>query len=191
MKSLKILLSVATLSASLSSVSVAGEFSYNYIQASYASIDIDVLGTNVSGNGVSISGSFDLSENLAFDAEYSSTSYDFGIDSTGLDFGVTFHTPIAPKADFTAGLGFVKSEVTAPGFSDDDTASFLDVGIRNKINDTMEVEAGLSIIDIGSDSSTSLDLTLGVDINKKLQFGIGFSTGDDVDVIFLGLRSYL
>lgn len=128
-----------------------------------------------------------LTDNIALGFGYEDLSFDFDIESTALTFGVDFHTPVAPATDVVLGISYLDSEVSQPALgSADDTGNVISAGIRHQLRPTIEIDAGVSRVDVFDDSSTSFGVALL--FGREIQFGAGFQTSDDSDAFVFGVR---
>ncbi len=190
------ILSVSLL-LSLSPIAIAGGFSYDYVQGTYQSIsDSSISGVDLDATGFSFSGSFSLSENMAFNAGYGSTSYDtyqgVDIDSTSFTFGIIGHTEVSPNTDINFGFSILNGDAEATNgvttISDDDTGNIIGFGLRHMLNDTSELNFSFSRTDIFDDTSNSTGFGIRFYTDSKVSFGVGYSTGDDVDSLLFNIR---
>lgn len=187
----------ASLLLSLSPFTMAAELSYDYVQGTYQSIsDTSISGVNLDATGFSFSGSFSLSNNIAFNAGYGSTSYAtlFGIDinSTSFTYGIIGHTEISPSTDINVGFSILNGNAEATdgvtSISDDDTGNIIGFGLRHMLNDSSELNVSFSRIDIFDDTSSTTGFGVRFYTGNNISFGIGYSTGDDVNSLLFNMR---
>ncbi len=188
----------ASLLLSLSPIAIAAELSYDYVQGTYQSIsDSSIPGVDLDATGFSFSGSFSLSENIAFNAGYSSASYDtylgVDIDSTSLTFGIIGHTQISPNTDINFGFSILNGDAEATDgtttISDDDTGNVIGFGLRHMLNDSSELNVSFSQTDIFDDTSSRTGFGVRFYTDNNISFGVGYSTGDDVDSLLFNIRA--
>lgn len=188
------ILAVAILTASSSVISK--EISYSYIDATYASITDSSLNEDIDGDGLGVSGSFSVAPAIALTASFSSTSYDtfqgIDVDFTELTFGVIAHASVAPGTDVYGGFSVLKinSEVSN-GFTtieDDETGNIIEVGLRAMPSDVVELEANLSRVDAYDDAENVIGFGARFYANEKFSLGVGYKSGDDVDVLLFQVR---
>ena len=194
LKTTKHLLAISIIAISTNAMSK--DISYDYVQGTYSSITDDSLGVDIDGDGFAVSGSFSVSPNIAVTALLGSTSYDrvagIEIDANEFDFGITAHTSIAPSTDIFGTFLIVNGEVeVSDGFttiSDDDTGNSITVGLRHMASNTVEISAAFSRVDIFDDTGNTTGFGARFYANEKFSFGVGYSTGDDVDALLLNAR---
>lgn len=194
---IKKLLFAAILISVLPLCAYAEGLNYNYVQVVYFTSNYDVDGTNIDGDGVNVSGSVGLSDNLAFGASFESESVDsfdyFGYDVNfqSLVFGVGLHSPINNTTDAILSFNVLNAEISSPSFatSEDDTGNIMSVGIRSKLENNVEVGASFSRTEIFDDSSTGFSLSLLIGAQNSMQFGIGYGNSEDMDTVAFGIRA--
>lgn len=176
---------------------ISAGLSYNYVEATYGSITVDTgLSDDLEGTAIGVSGSFEVSPNIAVAAGYSQASYDrfFGIDfdSSAFVFGITAHTLVSPKTDINAGISMMSADVEASdGFttvSDDDTGTVISIGLRHLISSSVELEAGFDQVDIFDDISNTVGFGARFYTSEQFSLAVGYTTGDDVDTYLLNAR---
>ena len=175
---------------------ISQEFNYDYIQGTYGSSTIDTGIGDVDANGFGVSGSFSISQNVAFSAGFSTESADtflgIDLDANSTIFGITGHSSSGSKTDIFGGFSVLMGEIEASdGFttlSDDDTGNIIEFGIRHMVTDTVELTAAFSRTDIFDDTSNQTGFGLRFYSDEKLSLGVGYATGDDVDTLLLNVR---
>jgi len=189
---------LAAIILSTSTISISKEISYDFIQGTYISSTIDTGTTagDLDGNGIDISGSFSVAPAIAITAGYGATSFDeflgVDIDTTELTFGVTGHTSIAPGADIFGNFSVLKANIElSDGFTsidDDDTGNIISIGLRYLASDKIELDIGLSRVDVFDETDNTFGLGVRFYANDKFSLGVGYSTADDVDSLLLNAR---
>ncbi len=185
-KSLGILLLVAAVPA------VAGDLSYNYIEAGYQRIEIDdVAGIDVDGDGFGIGGSFEIGDDWFVRAGYSTADFDFGIDLDQTVLGVGYHADISPNTDVFATVNYVRAEVSASGFgSVDDDGFGISVGVRGMLTEQVELTGSLGYVDL-DDSGDSTTVAAAGFYNFTDMFSAGIAIEVDDDVTTFGILGRL
>ena len=171
-------------------------FNYDYIEGSYGSITIDTGIGDVDGTGFAFSGSFSISENLAFGAGFSTESYDtflgIDVDADSTVMGLAGHLSSGPKTDVIVGFSILNADIEeSDGFttiSDSDSGTIITLGFRNMASDTLELAASFSSTDIFDDTSNQTAFGLRFYSSEKMSLGAGYATGDDVDVLLFDIR---
>lgn len=122
----------------------AENFSYRYVDvARYMEAEIDSDDVDVDGDGIQLRGSMPIYQNFFALAEFESLDLDNDIDTTRILIGAGGHWPLGPNLDLVARGGFVRYEIDAGRFDDDDTGLFAGARIRAIVAPKVEVEAGV------------------------------------------------
>jgi hypothetical protein len=114
---------------------LAGDISYNYVQADLQAsrISDDDYDEHENGLGYALHGSAELGSHLLALLDISSTKYDFGVDVryTYTTLGLGVHAPVTSAVDFVGAASFerVKFKVTSYG-SDTPNGWGLGAGVR-------------------------------------------------------------
>ena len=86
----------------------------------------------------------------------------------------------------------LKAEVEATdGFTtidDDDTGNVISIGLRHMATDAVELDIGLSRVDVFDDTENSYRFGARFYANEKVSLGIGYSTSSDADALSLNIR---
>ncbi len=182
---------------SVSSTAFSKEMSYNFIEGTYSSINIaDSEFSNINADGISVSGVFSVSSNLAINVSYESTSFDtlFGVevDATALSIGIIAHTAIAPETDVFGRYSILNSEITATdGFttiSGEDNGNIIGIGLRHMLDENVELEIGASRANIFNDTSNSFGMGARFYANDTFSVGVGYSSGEGTESFLLNAR---
>lgn len=187
---------IVTIATATSSNIQAKDISYDYIQGFYGDVTDSSLNMDIDATSNGIEGSLGISSNIALTASYSAITYDRleGINIIGNDFtfGVTMHFNISTNTDIAGNFSVLISDIEiSDGFntySNDDTGSSLDLSIRHKASDTIEIDAGLTYVDVYDDTSIGYDFGLRIYPSSNFSLGIGYDTGDDVDAFIISAR---
>jgi len=187
-----------TLILAISTNAFSQEFSYDFIQGTYSSSSVDIGSGygDIDASGFGASGSFSITPNIALTGSFGTTNFDtflgVDIDATEFTFGITAHTAIAPKTDIYGGFSVLMADMEASDgvitVSDDDTGNVISAGLRHMVSDNVELNAGFSLVDVFEDTSNSFGLGARFYSEENVSFGIGYTTGDDVDTILLNAR---
>ena len=182
-------LTIMLLGIGLSSAAVAEDFSYDYVSASYGSIDFDDL--NVDGDGFGLGLSMGIAENFHLFADYQGADLDFGVDVTQFGAGIGYNTPISDVIDVVAKLSYEYVDIDAGLISDDDSGFGVGVGIRAAVSEAVEIEVGLSYVDLSdSGDNTAFEAGFLFDVTESISIGLSGSWDDDVTIYSLGGRMY-
>ena len=158
--------------------SYADDFDYTFVDAGFVNTEVDVGPFNVDGDGIGIQGSFAIQDNLQIVASYTDIDYDFGVDGSVLTVGLGFNTGLNDNLDFVADISYVDAEVSSGLASADETGYEIGAGIRARTGQKVELEAGLSYIDLDS-SDTVLKVGGRYYFSDAFALSAGFSDNDD------------
>ena len=182
---------LAGLVLALSGVSAAQDtdFSYTYLQASYAQADYDNLGSD--GDGIGLSASFEVSDNFHIFGGYSGLDVGSSADASGWEAGIGLNTPLTDLMDIVVQLSYQTTEIDVPqlGSVEDDGLGF-GAGVRVGANEWIEVYGGLTYIDLDSGNETVFDAGFLLNIGDAFAIGVGGSWDDDVSAWSLDGRLY-
>ena len=159
------------------------QFSYNYVEVSYDEIDID----DVDGDGLTLSGSFEITDDWHAYASYGSYDLDFGIDVDTWMIGAGYSYPIRSGVDLYGRVLYIDSSVDAGPVNADDDGLGLQFRIRGRVNDALELEGGVQYVDVG-ESDTSLTAGARYHFNSAFSTGVALTFGGDTDGIGINAR---
>ena len=181
---------VVILVAFSASVSAQGS-NYNYLQGSYGRVDLDDSVLDVDGDGLGLSGSFEIDENFHIFGEYQTAEMNFGIDLEIMEIGVGYHTNVSPNMDVYANLAYIDIEADAGIGSADDSGFSLGIGLRGAVSEAVELYGGLDYIDFDeSDSETRANAGFLLSLTETLGVGLKATLWDDVNVFQVNARLY-
>lgn len=165
-------------------------FNYNFVSASYGSVDFDDL--NIDGNGFGLGLSLAISDEFHLFGGYQGTDFDFGVDASSWSAGAGFNTPISKVIDVVATVSYEYVEIDGPGGSSADDNGFgLGVGIRAALSDRVEIDAGIGYADLSdSGDNTVFSASFLFNLSDSISLGFGGSWDDDVTAYTLGGRVY-
>lgn len=169
--------------------SMAAELRYDYAELRYVDAEIDGNGGgDLDGDGFEIAGSLEIADNIHLFGSYQTLDFDFGIDTSALELGAGWMTPVAPGADLVARVAYIDSDVD-PGV--DDSGLGLSAGFRKLFTAQIEGRAFVNYVDLDeSGSDTSFEVAGDYYFNDQFAAGLSFEFGDDVTVIGIGGRYF-
>lgn len=165
---------------------LADGMSYSYVDLAYVETDIDNAPT---ADGFALRGSVGFAENWFAFGEYSDQSVS-GVDLTQYAAGIGGHYALADNLDLFGRLGWAKFEIDA-GFVDfDDDGYLVDLGLRGRVGDAVELEGGARHTDFGdSGDDTALFLGGRFHFNATWALGAEFQSSDDADTLLAYVRA--
>lgn len=159
----------------------ADGFSYNNIEASYISTEIDGLG--VDGDGIAVGGSFELASNVFGFASINDLDYDSGsgLSSSAITLGAGFNWGLGSNLDLVSSLAYEHLKVKLSGVgSTKESGVSLGVGLRGRLGESFEFTPGVKYTDFGHDVN---DFTWTLDgryyFTPNFAAGIDLSDNDD------------
>lgn len=176
---------------SLFSASAFAEgFDYTFIQATYGRVEFDNNGAD--GDGFGVAGSYAVHENFHLFAGYEFVGFDFDVDTSQLDLGIGFNTPITPNMDIVAQAAFVRAEVDVPLVgSDSENGWSVGLGLRALPVEQLELNLGVNHVDFGdSGDDTILGAGFLYNFNESFALGLSGNWGDDTSAYQIGGRFY-
>jgi len=163
-------------------------FSYSYVELGYDESDFQVGPADIDGDGLTLEGSFELTDDWHVVASYGTADLDNNIDVDTLAVGAGYRHPLKSNVDLYGRVLYINSDVDLPGPGDaDDDGLGLQLRIRALVNDDLEVEGGIQHVDVG-DSDTSLQAGIRYNFNDKLSAGLGLTFAGDTDGIGINAR---
>jgi hypothetical protein len=167
--------------------------SYNFIQAGYQEVDLDIGGgPDVDGDGWALGGSFEFGEDFFGFVSYADTGFDFSVDLTQLQVGIGWKMDVSDNTNFFARAAYVDAEIDAPGFGSFDESGYgVGIGIRSNVTDLIELYGEIAYVDLGSGAdTTSVGGGIYFNLTDNFALGLGASTDDDATAYGANVRFY-
>lgn len=157
----------------------AQDLDYTFVEAAYVDSEIDAGPLDIDGDGLGLHGSVLITDSVFLVGEYSSYDYDGNLDATSYSLGAGMRWGLRPELDLVGDLGWVHAELDRPVAPDIDDDGFrLGVGLRSRVHDAIEVQAGIRYLDL-DDSDTFLTLGGRYYLTDNVAAGLGLSLNDD------------
>jgi hypothetical protein len=163
------------------------QFDYNYVELGYDESDYDLGPFDVDGDGLTLSGSFEINDEWHAFASYGSSDLDFGIDVDTWTLGAGYVFPLKEDIDLYGRVLYIDLDVDAGVATGDEDGLGLQFRIRARVTDEFELEGGLQHVDI-ADSDTSLQAGARYHFTEALSAGIGITFAGDTDGIGINAR---
>jgi hypothetical protein len=151
---------------------------YTYVEAAYLNTDIDLGPVTLHGDGLGVTGSLALGEKYYVFADYDGSSFNRGVDTSGYDLGVGRRWPLQTKLDAFADLAYVHARVETRFGNADDDGFGVDVGLRSRVSEKIELQGAISYVDL-SGSETSLLLGGRYFLTNAVAVGAGYDINND------------
>ncbi len=176
----------------LAAPAIADGLSYNFVQAGYQSVNLDLGGGfDVDGDGYGLGGSFEIGDNVFGFASYATADFDFGIDLNELQAGLGYRVGLTDNTDFFASLAYVDVEVEASGFGSADESGYgATIGVRSNVSDLIELFGEVAYVDFG-DGGDNTAIGGGIWFNLTDSFALGLDAATDDDVTSYGANARL
>lgn len=179
MKNIKIPLLVAAAMTCAPAVFAASP-DFSFVEAGYTQLDFD--NKRFEPDGFKIAGSASVSNNLFLTGAYTDTSD--GRDYNALSLGLGYRVAAASNTDVYGILSYEELEQGAA----DDNGYGLTAGIRSFVSRNLELDGGLSYIDVDKDDETYLYIGASYYITPEAALNLAYRTSDDTDMLTLSGR---
>jgi hypothetical protein len=174
-------------------VATADGLNYNFIQAAYQEVDIDLGGGfDADGDGFGIGGSMAINDDWFIFADYSTFDFESVVDLSSLTIGGGYHAAVSDKTDWFATLGYAKAEIDVQGVgSTDDSGYAISAGLRSMVSEKFELYGSLGYADLGGGADgTSVAGGFWYSLSGNMAVGFGVDFDDDVTAYGVGFRLY-
>ena len=173
----------------------AGDLSYSYVEAGWATTELDVGDgfDSVDFDGWLLRGSVALGDTFFLAGEYASqTNDDAGvdIDLDQYNLGLGAHYALSDNADLVGQISWVKAEVSAAGFgSVSDDGYGLSVGVRGRLGEQFEGEVALKYADFSDGGDSTAGFLAGRwYFTEAFAVGVNAQFDEDTTSYGIGLR---
>lgn len=165
------------------------QFSYTFVEIGYDESDFDVRGAgDVDGDGLTVSGSFEFTDEWHAYASYGSADLDFRLDLDAWAIGVGYVFPLRQNIDLYGRVLYLDWDFSGPGPANrDEDGLGLQARIRARVTNELELEGGIQYADVG-DADTSLQALARYHFSESLSAGVGLTLGGDIEGIGINAR---
>jgi len=170
----------AAIAALCAPSALLADMNYTNFEIDYLDLDGD---GGVSGDGFQIGGSYELNDQFHLFGSWADQSYDGGADGETLEIGAGWSHGFSDTLDFVATLSLLDAEIES--FSDDGLA--IGGGIRTRLGESFELDAGLKYVDF-DESDTGINLGARYYFNDSMALGASLDSYDNADTLRLGFR---
>jgi hypothetical protein len=192
MKSFKTLV---LLGASLcaTSAEALSNFDYDYAEIGFFATSAEILNVEVDGNGVDISGSFDLTEGVNLLAGYQTTDFDFGLEGTQFGVGLGYHGALSYGMDLYFRLLYLDAEIEFPQRANieniDGTGYSLNIGARYRFNKKFEADVAIAQASVEDSTGTGIIMAGRFRMSEIFSLGLSGAFADGAESLGLDLRA--
>jgi len=177
-----------------SASAAAQGFDYNYFSVGYERLNLDDGFVDVDGDGFGLSGSYSLNESFFVFGGYGMGEFKeqgVTVDVDTLSAGIGWHTPLSEQLDFVTGLSYEYVDLGVTGLGSSDESGYgLGVGLRYQASDAIELNGGISYVDLGDSDDTSFGLGLLYGVTENIDIGVSGDWADDTSAYGLSGRFY-
>jgi hypothetical protein len=159
---------------------VLADMNYTNLEVNYLDLDGDGGG---SGDGFEIGGSWELNDQFHLFGSWQDQGFDGGIDGDVIELGGGWNHAFSDTLDFVGTLSYLDVDY---GIASDDGLA-IGGGIRSRLGDSFEIEAGLKYVDL-EESDTGIQLGARYYFNDTMALGASIDDNDNLDTLRLGFR---
>lgn len=163
------------------------QFNYSYVELGYAEAEFQVGNGDIDGDGLTLSGSFEINDDWHAYASYGNADLDFGIDIDTWALGAGYAFPLRENVDLYGRVLYLSLDVDPGALAADDDGLGLQFRIRALVTDELELEGGIQYVEI-EDSDTSLQVGARYYFTETFSAGIGLTVAGDADGIGINAR---
>ena len=196
--------SLASTLLALSNLAYSAELSYSYVSASFQLFTQEIPGIpeDLDGEGIDLSLSFGITDNIAILVSYSTGSADissggntFDADINGFGIGPIYHTSVAPGTNFFVGFGIISGTIDStfngvPQPSEDADGNVITLGVRSMVSNKLELEASIDRSDIEDDTNSDVGFAGRYYIDTGFSIDAGYSFDSDGSTLTFGVSSF-
>ena len=165
-------------------------FNYTYVELGYDEAEYAVGSVEgLDGDGLTLSGSFEITEDWHAYASYNTSDLDVGLDVDTWIIGAGYRYPLRDNIDIYGRVLYLNTEADVSGVAasrDDDGLGVL-ARLRMRVSNEFEVEGGILYTDI-VDTDTSLQASARYYFTDEFSAGLGITFAGDADGIGINAR---
>jgi hypothetical protein len=165
----------------------SSQFNYSYVELAYDETEFQVGNADIDGDGLSLSGSFEINDEWHAYASYGNADLDFGIDVDTWALGAGYAFPLRQDVDLYGRVLYLNVDADVGALNSDEDGLGLQFRIRALVTDELEVEGGVQYVDI-EDSDTSLQVGARYYFTETFSAGVGLTLAGDADGIGINAR---
>jgi hypothetical protein len=191
---LRALLTMAVLLPPLSEAQETGttrpqssQFNYSYVELAYDETEFQVGNADIDGDGLTLSGSFEINDEWHAYASLGNADLDFGIDVDTWAIGAGYAFPLRQDVDLYGRVLYLNLDADVGALTADEDGLGLQFRIRALVTDELELEGGVQYVDI-EDSDTSLQVGARYYFTETFSAGVGLTLAGDADGIGINAR---
>ncbi len=165
----------------------SSQFNYTYVELGYDETEYQAGNTDVDGDGLTLSGSFEINDDWHAFASYGTADLDFGIDLDTFVIGAGYAFPLRQDVDLYGRVLYLNLDADVGALGADEDGLGLQFRIRALVTDELELEGGVQHVDI-EDSDTSVQVGARYYFTETFSAGIGLTVAGDTDGIGINAR---
>lgn len=164
------------------------DLNYTRFEVSVLDVELDSA-ANVDGDGLALAGAFELNDKIHVFGEWQDHSLDGGVDGRALELGAGYAHGVNDKLDFVGTLSYLDNEVKLGNFTADDDGLALGGGIRSRIAQSVELDAGLKYVDFdNAGGDTGFSVGGRYYFNDSMALGGRADFNDNADTLRVSFR---
>lgn len=171
----------------------AHDFNYDYIEIGYGTGTDDSLGVDIDSTLKTLSVSYEVLDGAVLTGGYvESDAKDFFANVEILSFGITLHNDINQANDVffnLSAINILDIEPRTANSEDGESGFAATLGIRNAVNDALELNASISHSRVISNTYIN-EFGIGIryNLSKSASIGISYASSKDTDATLGDVR---
>lgn len=154
----------------------ADGISYSYLEAGWIQVDLD--GADVKADGLEVGGSVAVTDRFFVAGSYAKVSkYDVDVENYSIGVGGSY--PLSDRLHLVGAVHWVEARLSSSEANGEDDAYGVSAGLRGKLAERFELEAGLSYVDYGDGADDTLvGLRARYSVTDRFAIGARFQNSD-------------